>query len=212
MLALVALGSVAAGYTLGPATASAVGFVGVFAWMPLFLRSGEDRGFGKAGYVVLGVTALVANVGYFGFGPMGESTDLSMQLVLGWLHWPVAFIMGVPTQDCLAVAKLLGEKLVLTEFVAYLDLADLLGKATRGEGPMLDGRSIVIVTYALCGFANFASIGIQIGGMAPLAPSRRQDIARLGFKSMVGGALATFLIACVAGLFYTDQATLGLAK
>ena len=212
MLALVVLGSLASGYVLGPAIASAVGFVGFFAWLPLFLRSGEDRGFGKAGYVVLGVIALIANAGYFGFGPLGENTTLSMQLVLGWLHWPVAFIMGVPYQDCLAVAKLLGEKLVLTEFVAYLDLADLLGKATRGEAPMLDGRSIVILTYALCGFANFASIGIQIGGMAPLAPSRRQDIARLGFKSMVGGALATFMIACVAGVFYTGQSTLGLAK
>jgi concentrative nucleoside transporter, CNT family len=139
---------------------------------------------------------------------MNGTTNLSMQLVLGWLHWPLAFIMGVPAQDCLAVAKLLGEKLVLTEFVAYLDLANLLGMASRGEAPMLDGRSIVILTYALCGFANFASIGIQIGGMSPLAPSRRQDIARLGFKSMVGGALATFMIACVAGVFYGGQSTL----
>ena len=212
LLALVVLGSAISGALVGPAMASAVGFVGVFAWLPLFLRSGEDRGFGKAGYVTLAVVALMANIGYFGFGPMGENTQLSMQLVLGWLHWPVAFIMGVPYQDCLAVGKLLGEKLVLTEFVAYLDLADLLGKATRGEVPMLDSRSIVIITYALCGFANFASIGIQIGGMSPLAPSRRQDIARLGFKSMVGGALATFMIACVAGVFYSGQSGLGLGK
>jgi len=212
LLALVVLASLAGGALFGPAVASAVGFVGIFAWLPLFLRSGEDRGFGKAGYIVLGVIALMANVGYFGFGPMDDTTELSMQLVLGWLHWPVAFIMGVPYQDCLAVGKLLGEKLVLTEFVAYLDLADLLGKATRGEVPMLEGRSIVILTYALCGFANFASIGIQIGGMSPLAPSRRQDIARLGFKSMVGGALATFMIACVAGVFYTGQSALGLGR
>ncbi len=212
LLAGVILGSLVGGVAFGPAFASAVGFVGFFAWLPLFLRSGEDRGFGKAAYVTLGVTALVANLAYFGFGPMDENTQLSMQLVLGWLHFPVAFIMGVPYQDCLAVGKLLGEKLVLTEFVAYLDLADLLGKATRGEVPMLEGRSIVILTYALCGFANFASIGIQIGGMSPLAPSRRHDIARLGFKSMVGGALATFMIACVAGVFYTGQSVLGLGK
>lgn len=210
LLAAVVLGSALSGMLFGPALASAVGFVGIFAWLPLFLRSGEDRGFGKAGYIVLGVIALMANIGYFQFGPMGENTQLSMQLVLGWLHWPVAFIMGVPYQDCLAVGKLLGEKLVLTEFVAYLDLAALLGQASRGEAPALDPRSLVIVTYALCGFANFASIGIQIGGMAPLAPSRRQDLARLGFKSMVGGALATFMIACVAGVFYTGQSTLGI--
>jgi CNT family concentrative nucleoside transporter len=211
-LAGVILASVIARGAFGDGAGAAVGFIGFFSWLPLFLRSGEDRGFGKAGYVVLGALALIANVAYFGFGPMGETTTLSMQLVLGWLHWPVAFVMGVPYQDCLAVAKLLGEKLVLTEFVAYLDLANLLGMAQRGEVPMLDGRSIVILTYALCGFANFASIGIQIGGMAPLAPSRRQDIARLGFKSMVGGALATFMIACVAGVFYQGRSTLGVGQ
>lgn len=211
-LAAVILASAVARSAFGPGAGAAVGFIGFFSWVPLFLRSGEDRGFGKAGYITLGIIALMANVGYFGFGPMGATTELSMQLVLGWLHWPVAFIMGVPYQDCLAVGKLLGEKLVLTEFVAYLDLAGQLGQAARHEIPALDGRSIVIVTYALCGFANFASIGIQIGGMSPLAPSRRQDIARLGFKSMVGGALATFMIACVAGVFYQGTSTLGVGQ
>jgi len=120
--------------------------------------------------------------------------------------------MGVPLQDCLQVGKLLGEKLILTEFVAYLDLASQMGEAARTGTGMLDGRSLVIVTYALCGFANFASIGIQIGGMAPLAPTRRQDIARLGFKSMVGGALATFMIACIAGVFYDPLSTVGRVR
>src|SRR6185436_20234894 len=135
---------------LGPGAGAAIGFIGIFSWIPLFMRSGEDRGYGKAGYVVLGVIAVMANVAYFGYGPMDPKTDLSMQLVLGWLHWPIAFIMGVPAQDCLAIGKLLGEKLILTEFVAYLDLANQLGQAARNEIPMLDGRSIVIVTYALC--------------------------------------------------------------
>ena len=211
-LAAVMLASAGAKAAFGDSVGAAAGFIGIFSWLPLFLRSGEDRGFGKAGYVTLGAIALLANVAYFGFGPMGEGTSLSMQLVLGWLHWPIAFIMGVPAQDCLAIGKLLGEKLILTEFVAYLDLADQLGKAARNEVAMLDGRSIVIVTYALCGFANFASIGIQIGGMAPLAPSRRQDIARLGFKSMVGGALATFMIACIAGIFYDPLSTVGRVR
>ena len=211
-LAGVVVASALARTYIGDGAGAAVGFIGIFTWLPLFMRSGEDRGFGKAGYVTLGLIALLANVAFFGFGPMGEKSALSMQLVLGWLHWPIAFIMGVPVQDCLAIGKLLGEKLILTEFVAYLDLADQLGKAARNEVPMLDGRSIVIVTYALCGFANFASIGIQIGGMAPLAPSRRQDIARLGFKSMVGGALATFMIACVAGIFYDPLSTIGRVR
>jgi CNT family concentrative nucleoside transporter len=209
-LFVVLLAAVAAKSFLGPAAGAAVGFIGVFSWIPLFMRSGEDRGYGKAGYVALGVLALVANVAYFGFGPLGEDTNLSMQLVLGWLHFPIAFIMGVPLQDCLQVGKLLGEKLILTEFVAYSDLANQLGEATRNPAiHMLDGRSIVIVSYALCGFANFASIGIQIGGMSPLAPSRRHDIAKLGFKSMVGGALATFMIACIASIFYDPLTSLG---
>jgi CNT family concentrative nucleoside transporter len=211
LLAVVVASAIAKSF-IGPAAGAAVGFIGVFSWIPLFLRSGEDRGYGKAGYVVLGVIALVANVAFFGFGPMAEGSSLSMQLVLGWLHWPIAFIMGVPAQDCLAVGKLLGEKLILTEFVAYLDLANQLGQAARNEIPALDGRSLVIVTYALCGFANFASIGIQIGGMSPLAPSRRHDIARLGFKSMVGGALATFMIACIAGVFYDPLSAIGRVR
>lgn len=193
---------------LAPALASPIGFIGFFSWLPLFVRSGEDRGFGKIGYIVLGAIALMANVGYAGFGPMTEGTQLSMQLVLGWLHWPVAFVMGVPAADCLAVGKLLGEKLILTEFTAYLDLAGQLGAAAKTGVPVMSDRALVIVTYALCGFANLASVGIQIGGMAPLAPSRRADIARLGFKSMVGGALATFMIACVAGVFFDGEATM----
>ena len=153
--------------------------------------------------------AVAANLAYFVWGPLGGSTSLSLQLVLGWLHWPVAFVMGVPAQDCLAVGKLLGEKLILTEFGAYLDLANQLAAVARGEIPALDPRSLVIVSYALCGFANVASIGIQIGGIAPLAPNRRHEIARLGFKAMVGGALATFMIACVAGVFYSGRSMLG---
>lgn len=207
--ALAALGAavvVAGQFSAG--AASAMGFIGFFTWLPLFLRSGEDRGFGRAGYVTLGALALMANLGYFGFGPLGEDTQLTLQLLLGWLHWPIAFVMGVPYADCLAVGKLLGEKLVLTEFLAYLNLAGQLGQAATTGVPVMSDRALVIVTYALCGFANLASIGIQIGGMAPLAPSRRHDIARLGFKSMVGGALATFMIACVAGVYFQGQSTL----
>jgi CNT family concentrative nucleoside transporter len=116
----------------------------------------------------------------------------------------------VPPAECLTVGRFLGEKLILTEFTAYLDLSNFLAAAARGEIPGLSPRSLVILTYALCGFSNFASIGIQIGGIAPLAPSRRHEIARLGFKAMVGGALATFMIACIAGTFFTGRSMLGL--
>jgi CNT family concentrative nucleoside transporter len=98
---------------------------------------------------------------------------------------------------------------VLTEFVAYANLSSYLGAAGRGEVAPLDARSVVLVSYALSGFSNFASIAIQIGGIAPLAPSRRSDIARLGLKAMVGGALASYALACVAGTFFTGTSMLG---
>lgn len=183
---------------------------GVAAWLPLFLLAGREKGYGRWGWGTLAALALAANVGYALWGPMAPDSRLSLQLILGWLHWPIALVMGVPVQDCLAVGKLLGEKLILTEFLAYLDLSSLLGAVARGEAPPLDPRSIVIVSYALCGFSNVASIGIQIGGISPLAPSRRHEIARLGFKAMVGGALATFMIACVAGTFYGGRSMLGV--
>ena len=187
-----------------------VTIVGMAGWLPLFFQSGRERGYGRRGWGAVLAVALVANLAYLLVGPLAPGMSLSLQVVLGWLHWPVAFIMGVPAQDCMVVGKLLGEKLVLTEFAAYIDLANLLGASSRGEIPPIDPRSTVIVSYALCGFANIASIGIQIGGIAPLAPSRRADIARLGFKAMVGGALATFMIACVAGMFYHGVDTLGV--
>lgn len=204
---------VAAARTLGLSTvASWLLAIGLSAWLPLFLLSGRTAGYGRAGWGTVAGVLVAANVVYAMWGPLGASTPLTIQLVLGWLHWPIAFVMGVPAQDCLTIGKLLGEKLILTEFGAYLDLSNQLAAAARGEGTALDPRSLVIVSYALCGFANVASIGIQIGGIAPLAPSRRQEIAQLGFKAMVGGALATFFIACVAGVFYNGQSSLGLVR
>jgi CNT family concentrative nucleoside transporter len=205
-LSLVALvfGSLVVRFAGGGGAARSLMLVGLAAWIPLFLQTGRQRRFGTVGWASVAGIAVVANLVYAFFGPLGEATGLSLQLILGWLHWPIALVMGVPIQDCLVVGRILGEKLILTEFVAYLDLANLIGAASRGEAAPLDPRSIVIVSYALCGFANVASIGIQIGGIAPLAPSRRHDIARLGLKAMVGGALATFMIACVAGVFYTQ--------
>lgn len=121
---------------------------------------------------------------------------LSLERILAWVFWPIAFLMGVSPQDCSTVATLLGEKTVLNEFVAYLHLGRMLD-----AGVHLSHRSLVIATYALCGFANFGSIAIQIGGIGGMAPSRRGDIARLGLRAMIGGSLASFWTAAVAGLF-----------
>lgn len=119
----------------------------------------------------------------------------TMQWVLGWLGWPIAFVMGIPPEDCAAASSLLGERVVLNEFVAYLDLAGNLAS----EHPMSQ-RGTTILTYALCGFANFSSIAIQIGGIGAMAPERRQDLARLGFRAMLAGLLASYMTACVAGI------------
>jgi len=119
----------------------------------------------------------------------------SIEGILGILFWPLAFLMGVPIDDCTQVASLLGEKLVLTEFVAYMHLGEAL---TRGGE--LSNRATVIASYALCGFANFGSIGIQIGGISAMAPERRGDLARLGLRAMIGGTLAACMTACVAGM------------
>jgi len=119
----------------------------------------------------------------------------SLQRGLGYLFWPIAFAMGVPVEDCATVAALLGEKLVLNEFVAYLDLAHQLE-----GGSALSQRSVVIATYALCGFANLGSIAIQIGGIGGIAPERRPELARLGLRAMIAGTLATNMTACIAGL------------
>ena len=105
---------------------------------------------------------------------------------------PVAWIVGVPWPDAKAVGNLMGTKLVLNEFVAFSMLGPLKGHLAE--------RSYTIATYALCGFANFSSIGIQIGGIGALAPSRRQDLARLGFRALLAGTMANYLAAAIAGL------------
>jgi CNT family concentrative nucleoside transporter len=116
----------------------------------------------------------------------------SLEKLFGAIFAPVAFIMGVPWKDAASIGDLLGTRLVLNEFVAFLKL-----------GPMkaqLDPRSFVIATYALCGFANFSSIAIQIGGIGALAPTRKSDLARLGLRAVAAGSMANFMSACIAGM------------
>jgi len=116
----------------------------------------------------------------------------SLEKIFGVLFAPIAFIIGVPWHDCIAVGNLLGTRMVLNELVAFT----MLG----GQKAMLDPRSFTIATFALCGFANFSSIGIQIGGLGALAPSRRGDLARLGFKAMIAGTMANLMSACIVGV------------
>lgn len=123
---------------------------------------------------------------------------LTMQKILGWIFWPFAFLIGVPVAECSTIGTLLGEKLVLTEFIAYLHLYESLAEGATQLSP----RTVVIASYALCGFANFGSIGIQLGGIGGIAPERRHDLARLGLRAMFGGMLASLMTASVAGMLY----------
>ncbi|HEY0156824.1 MAG TPA: nucleoside transporter C-terminal domain-containing protein [Thermoanaerobaculia bacterium] len=117
----------------------------------------------------------------------------SLDALLGWIFAPIAWAMGVSWKDTVTVGNLLGTRMVLNEFVAFAKLGE------PGVGSSLDPRSFVITTYALCGFANFSSIAIQIGGIGSLAPTRRGDLARLGMRAMLAGTLANFLTATIAG-------------
>jgi CNT family concentrative nucleoside transporter len=117
--------------------------------------------------------------------------------LLGYVFAPLAWVMGVPAEDCLKVGELLGIRAATNEFIAYEQMAKWM---KPDSGVALAERSRVILTYALCGFANFASIGIQIGGIGSMVPERREDIARLGLKAMIGGMLACFMTACIAGM------------
>lgn len=144
--------------------------------------------------MLIGFIALIALVD-LGLGHIGSwinLPELSMNLILGKVFSVFAFAMGVPAQDVEVAGALMGKKMVVNEFVAYLDMVHL--KAT------LDPKTIAITSFALCGFANFSSVAIQIGGIGELAPSRRSDLAKLGFKALIAGTLASYLSATLAGL------------
>jgi len=127
---------------------------------------------------------------------LGKPTD--MAALLGYLLAPIAWVIGVPWQDANTVGSLIGQKIVINEFVAYLQLADIVNGKMPGVALTEQGR--LIATYALCGFANFSSIAIQIGGIGGLAPDRRSDLARFGLRAVLGGSLATLMTATIAGV------------
>jgi CNT family concentrative nucleoside transporter len=134
---------------------------------------------------------------------LGYSADLkwSLATILGYLFAPLAWIMGIENADCLRAGELLGLKMVANEFVSYQKLHDWM---QPDSGVQLSERTRLLLTYALCGFANFGSIGIQIGGIGAIAPERRADLARLGFRAMLGGTLACCMTACVAGVLLPE--------
>jgi len=143
----------------------------------------------NVGAMLLAFISLVAMVNWaLGFA------HTSLGALLGWVFSPVAWVMGVPWSEAASFGSLLGTKISVNEFLAYIQLADI-----KADGTM-SPRSIVIATYALCGFANFGSIAIQIGGIGTIAPTRRADVARLGLKAMIGGALASWMTAAIAGV------------
>ena len=127
---------------------------------------------------------------------LGLTNPFTIQQILGWLNAPFAWLIGVPWKDCPFIGEILGERIVLNEFVGYLNLSNY----AKANPNALDPRSITLASYALCGFANFASIAIQIGGIGALAPERRHDLARLGIRAMLAGLLACYLFAAVVGV------------
>ena len=118
----------------------------------------------------------------------------SLEIILGYLFQPLAWSMGIPWEDSGAIGSLLGKKIVFTELIAFGDLKEMI------DGKVISNRSAIIASYALCGFANFGSIGIQLGGIGGIAPERKKDISELVFKAMIGGALTSFITACIAGI------------
>ena len=164
----------------------------------------------NVGAMLIVFTALVAMINFILGGMLGEWTGLngliasvtegrytefSMQFVFGLVGAPIAWLMGIDTAHMMIAGQLLGEKTVLNEFVAYFSMNTLYA-----SGELTDPRTRIILTYALAGFSNLVSIGIQIGGIGALAPERRQDLAQLGWRALLGGSLACFIPASIAGM------------
>jgi CNT family concentrative nucleoside transporter len=170
-----------------------LGFIALIAVLDLLLNWADsiiDGALLGGAYVSYGSGGLSPAVGeYLGYFPG------SLQTLFGTVLRPLAWLMGVPWADAASVGNLLGIKLSLNEFVAYGTLGSYIQQGVIGE------RAVIISTYALCGFANFSSIGIQLGGISAVAPGRKADLAKIGLKAMFGGALASWTTATIAGLF-----------
>jgi CNT family concentrative nucleoside transporter len=154
--------------------------------------------------MLIGFTAVIALFNYLLVLPQNwanVSNPITFDMILGWINAPFAWLMGIPWNDCNYIGECLGKRMVFTEFIGYDHLKDAISQ--NGNPPLvnLDSRSVGIASFAICGFANFASIAIQIGGIGSLAPERRKDLAKLGLRAMAGGILVGYTNACIAGLF-----------
>ena len=143
------------------------------------------------------VDAVLGLVGEWTGALFGYNWHWSLAALFGYVFAPFAFLLGIPWSDCFYAGELLGKKMVLNEFIAY---AQMMEWSQPDSGVVLSERSTLILTYALCGFANFGSVGIQIGGIGGIAPERRSELALLGIRAMIGGTLAMMMTACVAGI------------
>lgn len=152
---------------------------------------------------ILGLVALVDKLLGAGSSWLGMSEPLSFVRILSWAFYPFAFLLGVQTSDVPIAARLLGERVILTEVFSYNHLAQLIS-----NGEISDPRTVVILSYALCGFAHVAAVAIFVGGTAALAPSRRDDLASLGLRALLAATLATLMTGCVAGMFSSGASVL----
>lgn len=150
---------------------------------------------------VLGIVQLfnlgLVSFGYFINGLFNIDFIWSLESLLGYLFYPFTILTGIPVEDAFNVSKVIGERIILTEVVSYQDFATLIK-----EGKITDPRTMVITSYALCGFAHFASMAIFVGGISALAPERTSEIAKLGIRALIAATLACFLTACMAGIFF----------
>ena len=158
----------------------------------------------NVGAMLLAFIALIAMVnGIMGWiGGFFDYPDLSLEIILGYLFSPLAFLIGVPMNEIVTAGSFIGQKLVVNEFVAYMDFVNYLNpEAAAAAGvEVLSQRTQIIITFALCGFANLSSIAILLGGLGVMAPHRRQDIARMGIKAVAAGTLSNLMSATIAGL------------
>ncbi|GAB4149239.1 MAG: nucleoside transporter C-terminal domain-containing protein [Planctomycetaceae bacterium] len=158
------------------------------------LTTGATDGLKLALTVAAMIIAFLAMIALINLGLQTVHEDLSFSIIVGRLFEPLAWCMGIDPVDTRRVGELIGTKIVANELIAYHDLANM----TKNQ--LISTRSEIIATYALCGFANFGSIGIQIGGISAIVPERKADLAQLGFRAMIGGTLAGFMTACIAGI------------
>ncbi|MBO6515914.1 MAG: NupC/NupG family nucleoside CNT transporter [Bacteroidia bacterium] len=166
----------------------------------------------NVGAMLMVFIAFISLVNYLLFDLIGHYTGLNgviadhtiynglnLQMILGYLFAPLAWVIGIESQDIVLAGQMLGEKTVINEVIAYFSLRDFMG----GDTPQLSQKTITMMTYALCGFANFSSIGIQIGGIGGIAPNQRARLAKLGMRALLGGTLACLMTAAIAGMFFS---------